>query len=365
MRVPKRRHLPAAAVLILIPFAAGDAFAHGLLQPDESPWTAWHLTPEVTLGTFVVAGLYAAGLWRRRHKADRMRVWRHVSFIAGLGAIFLALQSPIDPIAERVFLVHQIQHLLLRMIGPMLLFLAAPQGLLVAGMPDTARPHVLGPILANGAVRGVFGVLAHPAVATALFIGALYFWQIPMYHGLAIRNDYVHYVMHATMLFTGLVFFWRVFDPRPNPLGTRYGVRLMMLWVMVLANILIGSYLALKQPVLYPVYGELGRLWDIADLTDEQLGSLTIWIPGSMMGLVSVLIVIHMWGRQETKEERRRSMMLRRRGYGHNEPPMTAAELIQGAAGKNWAMVLGFTAFVIAVFTAAIAIGVVNQMMGS
>lgn len=344
---------------------ATAAFAHGVLNDGVDPWTAWNLTPDITLGTLLVAGLYSGGLWRLRHKMDRMRSWRHVSFFAGLAAVFLALQSPIDPIAERVFLVHQVQHLLLRMIGPMLLFLAAPQGVLIAGMPKTARRRLLIPVITNRLVGGLFAFLSYPAIATALFIGVLYFWQIPRYHNLAILNDNVHYLMHASILFTGLVFFWRVLDTRPAPQGTRYGVRLMMLWVMILSNIVIGSYLAFKGPVLYSAYAQLGRLWNLSALGDELLGGALIWIPSSMMGVVAALIVVHMWGRHETKEEQRRSMMLRRRGYGHNEPPMTATELIQGAARKNRTMAFGFAGFVTAVFVAAIAIGLVNQMMRS
>lgn len=354
-----------AALIALTMAAVTAASAHGVLNDGVDPWTAWNLTPDITLGTLLVAGLYTGGLWRLRHKMDRMRVWRHVSFFAGLAAIFLALQSPIDPIAERVFLVHQVQHLLLRMIGPMLLFLAASQGVFVAGMPETAQRRLLIPVITSPLVRGLFAFLSYPAIATALFIGALYFWQIPRYHDLAILNDNVHYLMHTSILFAGLIFFWRAFDSRPAPLGTRYGVRLMMLWVMILSNIVIGSYLAFKRPVLYSAYAELGRLWGLSALGDELLGGALIWIPSSMMGVVAVLIVVHMWGRHETKEEQRRSMTLRRRGYGHNEPPMTATELIHGAAAKNRAMALGFAAFVIAVFAAAIAIGVVNQMMGS
>ena len=155
--------------------AVTAASAHGILNDGVDPWTAWNLTPDITIGTLLVAGLYSVGLWRLRHKTDRMRVWRHVSFFAGLTAIFLALQSPIDPIAERVFLVHQVQHLLLRMIGPMLLFLAAPQGVLIAGMPETAQRRLLIPVITNRLVGGLFAFLSYPAIATALFIGALYF----------------------------------------------------------------------------------------------------------------------------------------------------------------------------------------------
>ena len=90
MRVAAVSIAPAAAVSLLVCIGPGRAFAHGILRPDESPWAAWNLTPEITLGTLLVAGLYAAGLWRRRHKTVRVRAWRQVSFFAGLAAMELS-----------------------------------------------------------------------------------------------------------------------------------------------------------------------------------------------------------------------------------------------------------------------------------
>lgn len=359
--------MTVAAGLLLAGILPGvsPALAHSATHPAGPAWTAWNLTPDIFLGTLLAAVLYAAGIRRRRTRIDGTVLWRHFSFFAGLLSIFVALQSPIDPVAEHVFLIHQVQHLLLRTVAPMLLILAAPQGLLVAGMPDAAQRRLLAPLVTNSAVKGVFAVMARPVIATALFIGALYFWQVPRYHQLSLLNDRLHYLMHATMLFTGLLFFWRVFDTRPAPTGTRYGVRLMMLWIMVLSNIVIGAYLVFKDLVLYPVYGELGRWWGRSALEDEMAGGTLIWVPGGMMGVLAVLIVIHMWGRQETKEERRRDTVRRRRGREQTTTPMTAAQLIRETSGKNRAMALGFLGFVIAVFAATVAIGVVSKLRGS
>jgi hypothetical protein len=53
------------------------------------------------------------------------------------------------------------------------------------------------------------------AAATLLFIGTTYFWMVPRYHDVAILDEPIHYLWHATLLLSGLVFFWRVLDPRP------------------------------------------------------------------------------------------------------------------------------------------------------
>lgn len=360
MRITLARIGVLAAAMTLM--AATAAFAHGAVDDTANPWLAWNVTWDVALGTLITVGLYARGIWRLKHKTDSARIWRHVSFFAGLAAIFLALQSPIDAIAERSFLIHQVQHLLVRLAGPMLIFLSAPQGILVAGMPDKFQRHVVNPVISDRTVRRFFGFFAHPAVATAVFVGALYVWQYPRFHNAALLDDNLHYLMHASMLFAGLLFFWRIFDPRPAPLGTGYGVRLMMLWIMVLSNIAIGSYLALKTELLYGAYDLKGRLWH-PPLTDEQLGAATMWIPNGMMGLVAVLIVIHLWGRQETRDEMRRTAKLARYGHGWNEPPVTAATLYEMTAAKNRATGLGLAFFSVCVFAVAILFGVINLIV--
>lgn len=348
-----RSLLPIAAFAVALGLTqSGIAWAHGGVEPGANPWRAWSFDLDIVLPVLLVAGAYLAGARRRSGGLLALRGWRHLFFFVGLTAIYLALQSPLDLLSERVFVLHQVQHLLLRFIGPMFLFLSVPQACLITGTPVAVRERVLGPVLRGSAattLRVPFTVLTNPAVATALFVGVLYFWQIPRYQDLAVLNDGVHYGMHASLLLTGLAFFWRVFDMRPSPKGTRYGIRLMMLWLMILTNIILGSFLALKKAPLYSSYDEIGRLW-LPALADELLGGATIWMPGSMMGVVAALIVIHRWGREETKAQGRRQ-----RGQ-----PTTATELRARANPNNRAMAVGFLAFVLVVFGAAVLIGVIG-----
>jgi len=338
------------------------ALAHGGADASQYPWEVWNLTADIVLGTLLLLSFYAVGIWRRRHNRKPTAPWRHVAFFTGVVALFIALQSPVDTLAERSFLIHQIQHFLIRMVGPMLIFLSAPQGTLVAGIPDYLRRSVVKPVLSSTGIRSVFSFIAHPASVTALFIGTFYFWQLPEFHNLAILNIYIHYLMHSILLITGLLFFWRLFDRRPAPKGARFGVRLMMIWIMILSNILIGAYLTFKGQILYPAYDVIGRLWFPA-LTDEQLGSITIWIPNSMMGLISILIVIHMWGLQETKDNERRLAKLASYGHGWNEPPLTGPEMVRQRAPKNKQIALGLAAFAFSMYATAILIGVASQLL--
>lgn len=339
--------------------AATTAFAHeGGELTDQTASTAWNLTPDIIIPTALVALIYVAGLIRRRAVAESRPVWRHLAFFGGLGAVFLSLQSPIDPIAERLFWMHQIQHLLIRMVGPMLIALSWPQGTLAAGLRILVGSNPLKPIVSNRIVGRVFRILAQPVVATILFIAALYAWEVPAYHNLAIVNEAVHYGMHITMLLAGLLFWWLVFDRRPSPQGLRYGTRLMMLWLSTLSNIVLGAYTVLKSTVLYGAYDIDGRLFGFSALADEQIGGFIIWIPSSMMCLIGVLIVIHMWGRQETAAVERADKTMK------PGEPGSGAALIAQQRPRNQALAVGFAAFAIAIFAVAILVGILDNLSG-
>src|SRR5690348_11485258 len=310
----------AIVVAALVPVLAAvpSVLRADHVLPRSALWTDWPITPGITLSLLASAWLYVAGQRDAgAATADRPGARHHLAFFGGLAAIFLALQSPIDPLADHLFVVHQIEHMLLRTGGPMLLMLAAPQAALMRGLPSWVRRRVLAPLLGNPIVRAL-GILGQPAVATVLFVGTTYFWMIPRYHDLAILDEPIHELWHTTLLLSGLLFFWRILDPRPYPLGASLGARLFMFWVASMGNILLGSYLSFKHQVLYHAYGEMGRYWVISAATDERFGGLTMWIPGSMMFAITGMAMIYRWAQQEERDVAR----------GRAKPATTAAELV-------------------------------------
>jgi putative membrane protein len=304
----------------------------------------WDVTPDILVPVVLVYAIYANGLVRRPGMLEA-RLWRHAAFFWGVMAVFLSLASPLDAFADRLFFMHQVQHMLIRLLGPMLIALSQPQGVLIAGLPSWVRRKALVPLLASRAPGAIFGFLTHPVVATALFVASLYVWQWPRLHNLAILNEGVHYLMHVTMLAAGLLFFWRVFDQRAAPKGTRFGLRLMMLWVAVLANIPIGVFTSFKSHELYTAYDVAGRLFHMSAMDDERLGGFIMWAPSSMMMLLAVLVVIHAWaGHEETLDDRRIASA--------SPAPVQAA-----SPAKNRAVAFGLGAFAACVLAATLAIG--------
>ena len=306
-----RRWIMASALLML----ASPAAAHGdHVAADTSAWSMWAFSPEIILG-LVIAGLI---YWRgSRHGLDDAR-WRIVAFYGGVAALFVALISPVEELADHIFAVHQVEHMLLRTVAPMLIFLSRPQAALVRGLPAGVSRFFAG----RGWIRGLVDVLRFPPLATVLFLVSSYFWMLPHFHDMAIEDEPIHYLWHVSLLLSGLIFFSVIFDYRAPPHGRGLGTRLAMFVAAALGNIILGAFLTFKTVPIYSAYLELGHMWHVSMLTDEQTGGIIMWIPGTMMFAISAVLVIFRWGSEETRrlDQRIRSgrelVAARRQGNG-------------------------------------------------
>ncbi|HEY4070242.1 MAG TPA: cytochrome c oxidase assembly protein [Sphingomicrobium sp.] len=341
MRLPPIRIIKFTAFVSAI--WAGPAAAHGAeIHYGEPIMSMWQFEPEIVAGLVIAAALYFSGVRR----GAPVKWWRRALFLAGLVALAMALLSPIEPLADHVFAIHQIEHMLLRTIGPMLILLSQPQATLMRGMPDGFRRGFVGPLVASRGVRRSFGFFSQPAIATILFVGVSWFWMIPRWHDIAILNEPIHYTWHITLLVTGLFFFFTIFDVRPAPLGPRLGTRLIMFWCAAMGNILLGAFLTFKGMPLYHAYDVMGRMFGLDPLTDEQIGGLTMWIPGCMMFAVSAILILHRWGVDEERAAKRRQRM----GTADRHAAMQAANLTR----SNRALAVGLGSFVVLVLFAAL-----------
>jgi putative membrane protein len=159
------------AVLVGLPLLIGpeSAYTHEGLNRGQNPLTAWNTNPIPTLLLLVAAYLYVTGMERWHNPSYRIGFWQKASFFSGLFAIFLALQSPIDALADHLFSIHQVQHMLLRMIAPILILLGLPLTPILRGMPPWMLQGVVRPIVRSANVRAVYRVLSYPALVVLLF----------------------------------------------------------------------------------------------------------------------------------------------------------------------------------------------------
>src|SRR5437899_9852395 len=135
--------------------------ARGLRQSRAvAPDYSWTLNPGVLFALAAALAIYA-----RRWRAARAEAgpgaasgWRLASFVAGIGALFVALISPVDRLGEQLFVMHMIQHLLIVDIAAILLTLGLTKVLL---RPVTRRIQ---------RIEQAAGPFGHPITALVLYV---------------------------------------------------------------------------------------------------------------------------------------------------------------------------------------------------
>ena len=124
---------------------------------------SWPFDPWLLAALSLTIGVYLRGwLVLRRRDPLRWHGGRLTAFLGGLAAIHLALASPVEPFAALLLQVHMVQHLLLMMAAPPLLWLGAPLFPLLRGLPRPVRIVWVAPWLSAPPLRRLFGRLTHP-----------------------------------------------------------------------------------------------------------------------------------------------------------------------------------------------------------
>lgn len=316
------------------------------------------LSPVMIALVLLAAALYWRGLSLPRRLGPRPAPWRQAMFFLGLACILVATNGPLAPLGHNLFSAHQGEHLLLRLLGPFLIAVSRPWRQLTAALarPWRQRVAVVG--------QGQFARwLAHPAVATATLIGALYMWQVPGLYGLAQRIAIIEVAAHLIMAAAGVWYFGVLLDLRDPPEGARRGARLMSGFVVIVSNILLGALTTLKESVIYAGYQAGTWPGRFSALADETTGGYIIWVPSSMIMIAAIILIINGW---DVSEDRRWNARYARpfSNSAALEFPETAEELRLKVATPNQRMgrtlafgVLSMFAIVMATALALLSLG--------
>ena len=287
------------------------------------------ISPVSLVSVSLAAWFYVRGLARSARIRGTVSVWRQALFFAGLTCILAATNAPLASLGHSLFSVHQVEHLLLRLAGPLLIAVSQPWRLLQAGLNRRWRRY-LGALGKSITLR----FLAHPITATAALITSLFIWQIPVLYGLAQRIAAIEVFAHFAMVLAGIWYFGMLFDPRDPPEGARRGARLISGFAVIVSNIFLGSLTTLKEVSLYASYQTAGTgLLD--PLSDETMGGYTIWVPSSMLMIAAIILVMNGWNAAEVRRWNSRYELVRGSNSAALEFPETAEELRLKVAKPN------------------------------
>ena len=266
-------------------------------MPPDAGWT---LDPAVLVALAAYAALY---VWRfraaRREAGGRgASGWRALAAAGALGALVLALLTPIDALGERyLFSAHMVQHLLLGDIAPLLALLALSR---VIMRPATRR-------LVR--VERALGPLAHPVCALALWLGLIYLWHVPALYQAALRDPLVHALEHASFFAAGIAVWWPLVGPVPMRRRLRGLWPFAYIGTAKLGLGALGLYFTWSSTVAYPLYAEAPRLWGLSAVEDQNVGGAIMMFEQSIVLALALATLFVRMLEQSEEEDRRRERL--------------------------------------------------------
>jgi putative membrane protein len=244
-----------------------------------------------------VAVLYwLGGHGRTPRPGDRVRT---AEFIAGLVAILVAVDSPLDELADQLFWAHMTQHVILITVAPPLLALARPWSRMWRGVPlrlrrPISRAVLRGPRFAS--LRGAATFVGRPVPSWLAFNLIFLAWHLPLLYDAALSSGPLHALEHLSFFAAALLFWTRVIDSPPWRSSLTDVGRIAYLSSTLVLGWVLAIVLAVAGSPLYSVYVDQGsRPGGISALADQQLAAGVMWVPGSIAYTVAIVAIAYRW----------------------------------------------------------------------
>jgi putative membrane protein len=262
---------------------SGIAWAHGPATPDT---IASDVRLEVLLPLLLLGVLYVLGWSRLSRRPFAAR--RAVFMLVGLTALALALLSPLDQLADRLFAAHMVQHMLLIVVAAPALLLADPFPAVVWALPHAWRLGCRRWIVRGSAIGLTWRTATAIPAAWIAFTLTLWVWHVPAAYDAALSHRWLHDVEHLSFFAAALLFWWPVIHPAPRfRRGAPYPTRVVYLTLGAFQTAALGLAITLAPTVLYRSYLKTGAL------EDQTWGGVVMWGFGGAIDMLAVLVLVH------------------------------------------------------------------------
>lgn len=170
--------------------------------------------------------VYLAGVAKVKRAGKSWSSFRTTCFICGTCLLIIALAPPLANYAHHDLRGHMVQHLLIGMLAPLVLVLAAPFTLCLRILP-TLKSRKITSLLGSRP----FHLISNPVSALLLNIGGMYLLYLTPLYAAMQTKAWIHYLVHFHFLAAGYLFAWSIAGPDPAPKRAAFRFRLLVLLV--------------------------------------------------------------------------------------------------------------------------------------
>jgi putative membrane protein len=203
-------------------------------------------------------------------------------FVAAVVLLFVASTWPVHQIGEEyLYSMHMVQHMILSYFMPPLVLLAMPQWLLRT-------------LIGTGRAYRVLQIATKPLVAGLVFNAVIIVTHIPTIVDHSVQSAPAHYSLHFVLVMASLLMWMPVVGPFPElqigPVG-----KMIYLFAQSVVPVIPAAWLTFADGVVYNVYDQPVRVWNLTVTDDQQLAGAIMKIGGS---LYLWGIVVFLWARR-------------------------------------------------------------------
>lgn len=246
---------------------------------------SWPVDPTVYAG---LVGLFLGHAWLASGR--NLPRWGSLAFGAGLLCIWIALETPIDTVADRYLdSVHMVQHVLLGVVAPPLLLLGINR-------------EMAGVLLRVPGAR----LITEPVPAQVLSGIVMIVWHLPPLYDATLYSETLHIVEHLTFIAAGVLFWWPVID------GTASHCRWRLSPLAVLVYLGVGTFpqdavalaLQFSRTPFYEFYAHAPRIVAALDpVTDQTTAGAILMLFGKSSYFIGAVLVLLRWFNQEVRAD--------------------------------------------------------------
>jgi putative membrane protein len=257
----------------------------------QTPWLSlvsdWDIPPAVTSALVAMGFIYVRGwLVLRRTRPQTLPLWRLLSFLAGLVAIFVAVSSPLDTYSETLLFMHMAQHFVLMSVAPPLIVLGSPIVPTLLGLPRSIVRKIGGPLFRSSVVHRVQELFSQLPFAWLAMNVTYVGWHIPKAYEVALASENWHNFEHFCFFATSLLFWWPVLQPWPSRRRFNSWMIIPYLLTSDLVNTGLSAFLCFSGRLLYASYALVDRPFGLDALQDQVAAGAFMWVFGSLVFLV-------------------------------------------------------------------------------